>query len=326
MLVSFTFSTMIYRVLASEVERFERAQRFRIEHRILDNPLIPGGAYTLPPLPRNSELLEESKSRILMTLIVINTAIFFSSGALGYILSGKTLKPIGDMVDEQNRFISDASHELRTPLTSLKSAFEVHLRNSNRTLPDADTLVGESITEVNKLQTLSESLLTLAQYQSTNVQTHFERLQVSELLKEAIHKIMPIVKQKKIMIDHAHTSISVYGDRYGLTDLIVILLDNAVKYSPHKSTIDIRTQKTDGHILITVTDHGAGIARSDLPHIFDRFYRADIARSKTRYDGYGLGLSIAKKIASIHTGSITVKSTAGKGSTFTVRLPIRQAA
>ena len=145
-MVSLSFSTIIYRSYSDEVERFERTQRLRFAIRF----------------ERPTDLLEDSKHRVLMTLIYINGLIFVTSAGLGYFLAGRTLKPIEEMVEEQNRFIADASHELKTPLTSLKTAFEVYLRDKNGTLPDAKMIITESITEVNKLQFLSESLLKLA--------------------------------------------------------------------------------------------------------------------------------------------------------------------
>jgi signal transduction histidine kinase len=241
---------------------------------------------------------------------------------LGYILAGITLRPIKSMIDEQNRFISDASHELRTPLTSLKSAFEVYLRGKKPTLPEARKLVGESVTEVDKLQSLSESLLEIAQYQKPGRHVIFTQLSVTEIIRDAIRKVYIQAKQKQITITPKTESISAKGNKYGLTDLFVILLDNAVKYSNKKGAVSISSHKADGYYEVSVLDNGVGISKQDLPHIFDRFFRADNARSKTGTTGYGLGLSIAKQIADTHKGSIQVISEPGRGSTFTVRLPI----
>ena len=317
MCVSLLFSFIIFKVESNEIDRFERIQRLRIERRL--NQFQP------PPfqIPTNNpELLEETKQRLLIMLAVINLGILFISGGLGYVLAGRTLKPIKEMMDEQNRFISDASHELRTPLTSLKSAFEVYLRNKQPTIPESKTLVKESINEVNKLQSLSDSLLQLAQYQTPNGNAKLEKLSVPQVIKEAIHKITPIAKQKEITIEYTPIEIIIKGNKYGLIDAIIILLDNAVKYSPDKSKVTVKTETVKNFVLISVKDNGIGINEKDLPNIFDRFYRADITRSKSHIAGYGLGLSIAKKIVDLYHGSISVKSKLGKGSNFTVRLPL----
>ncbi len=326
MALSIMFSVAIYQGLSNEVERFERMQRFRIERRLQEGTLFPGD--TLPrrtpaTIPiTNPELLEETKHRILLMLVAINCGIFALSGGLGYILAGRTLMPIKDMMDDQNRFISDASHELRTPLTSLKSAFEVYLRSSRPSVKEAKTLVRESISEVNKLQSLSESLLQLAQYQKPNGYLVFEKVSLRHVIEQAIHKIQPLAKEKEIAVHYDEADNEIEGNVYGLVDLVVILLDNAVKYSPRSKNVVIKTEKTDGSILLWVKDNGCGISEKDVLYIFDRFYRADSARSKSGTNGYGLGLSIAKKIVDAHNGSISVESKPNKGATFLVKLPI----
>jgi len=318
MLVSSMFSVVIYRLLTTEIARFERLQRTRIERRITD--------FMPPPFQfpeASAQLMEETKQRILLMLVFINCGIFVFAGILGYILAGKTLEPIREMMDEQNRFISDASHELRTPLTSLKSAFEVYLRSNTPTAKEAKTLAQESIIEVNKLQSLSESLLNLAQYEKPNGSMQFETINISHAIKSAIKKIELKAKQKNVRISTSLQNISIQGNLYGLTDLFTILLDNAVKYSHDKSSIYIQTKKIDREEEVLVIDEGIGILKKDISHIFDRFYRADNARSKNQTGGYGLGLSIAQKIATIHNGSIRVISNIGKGSTFVVQFKFR---
>jgi two-component system sensor histidine kinase CiaH len=317
MLVSGMFSVVIYRMLSSEIERFDQLQRTRIERRMPE---------TVPPfhIPEMTpELLTETKQRILLMLAFVNCGIFVFAGLLGYVLAGKTLAPISEMMDEQNRFISDASHELRTPLTSLKSAFEVYLRSRAPTIDEAKTVVSESIEEVNKLQSLSESLLDLAQYEKPNGSMPFETINLSRVIRGAIKRVESKAKQKTIHIAPSLRNISIQGNAYGLTDLFTILLDNAVKYSHENGTIRILMKKTDHAVDVSIQDNGIGISVSDIPHIFNRFYRADNARSKNQTGGYGLGLSIAQKIVSIHNGSIHVTSNIGKGSTFIVHLPVQ---
>ena len=320
MAISVMFSIIIYRDLSQEINRFEQIQRFRIERRLLENFPAPPPS----PLPTaNPELLNETRHRIFLMLIVVNGIIFFVSGGLGYILSGQTLRPIKNMMDEQNRFISYASHELRTPLTSLKIAFEVYLRGKNPTPQEAKTLVTESIDEVNKLQSLSESLLQLAQYEKPLEQKVFEKTSLTQVVTQAIKKIKPIADSKKINVTSKIQEVTVKGNKDSLIDCLVVLLDNAVKYSNKGAGgISVIVRKSDDEANISVTDHGIGISNQDLPHVFDRFYRADSARLKSTAGGYGLGLPIAKKIIDTHRGTIQVKSKINAGSTFTIRLPV----
>lgn len=325
MCVSVTFSAVIYKVLTREVERFARAQRFRIEHPP-QNGIIPRMELLENTKPAiyaalDPDLISETNRRILWSLITLNGIIIMLSGGLSYLLAGRTLDPIKQMIDEQNQFISDASHEFRTPLTSLKSALEVNLRDKHLTLEQSKKIMAENILEVNNLQSLSDSLLQLAQFQTPHARQLFESVDVRNVIKDAIGKIQSLAHAKKITIHSKIMHATVWGNPYSLVDLIVIILDNAIKYSDVNSTISIETSKKDNYTIIRVTDHGCGIAPDDMTHIFDRFYRADTARSKSGTNGYGLGLSIAKQIVNLHQGTIQATSMLKKGTTFTVTLP-----
>ncbi len=319
MLISISFSVVIYNVLTSEVDRYSRIQKTRIERRLHEGDYFPSITIMDP------ELIEEIKQRIVVILVAVNTAIFILSGGLGFILAGRTLMPIQDMLDEQNRFITDSSHELRTPLTSLKSALEVNLRDTDLTLHDAKIVMTESIQEINKLQLLADELLLLAQYQTSNEYATIQKLSLNEITKEVVHAMEPLAILKNITMKNSTKDIMIEGNKEGLTKLLTILLDNAIKYSTENKSIHIDTKRTDGSITISVQDEGIGIPKKDIPHIFDRFYRTDGARSKTNTGGYGLGLSIAKQIVDIHHGEIAAQSREHKGTTILVRLPARQA-
>lgn len=296
MAVSLTFSAVIYRGLTNEIYRVERRRR-----------------------DTNFELVEEARHRILIMLVLVNGGILVISGGLGYLLAGRTLAPIKEMVDEQNRFISDASHELRTPLTALKSSMEVSLRDKKIALADAKTLIAESIGEVNKLQTLSDSLLQLAQFQKPNGGVRLESLSLADVAREVVHKIQPLATQKRIVIKTDMENINVKGDKFGLIDLVTILLDNAIKYSPEGKSVTVKILRKNGAAQVIVKDQGLGISEKDLPHVWDRFYRADTSRTE---DGYGLGLAIAQKIAETNGVTLSVESQLNKGSIFTASFQI----
>jgi len=306
MAISVSFSIVIYKVDINEVERFDRIQRTRIERRL-----------TFPGAQFDPQLIQETEKRIVINLIIINFAIACFSGTGGYFLAGITLKPIKEMVDEQNRFISDAAHIIGTPLTSLKTAMEVYLRDKKPNLDEAKVLVKESITEVDKLQVLSGSLLQLAQYEKPENHIKLEIVSLEDLIKIAVPKINPLAKQKNITIETKIKNYKIKANKYAMIDLFVILLDNAVKYSPKNSKVNIVTKKSDEFINISVTDHGIGIDKKDIPHIFDRFFKGSNTAK-----GYGLGLSIAKKIVDTHHGYISIESELNKGSAFTICLPI----
>lgn len=308
MLISISFSGVIYRVLTSELNRVARIQGSRAGNFLPHPPAI------------DEDLVRETKDRLILFLTVVNIIILGTSAVSGYFLAGKTLDPISKMLDEQKRFVSDASHELKTPLTSIKTEIEVALRDRNLNLENAKELLKSNIDEVNKMQKLTNYLLELNRFQSGNGNLSFSRINLKVVLKKAIEKIEKLAEAKNIKITKKLQNTSVSGNEESLVELAVILLDNAVKYSPQGKEIIVRTVKTTTAGIMEFKDSGVGIKKEDLPHIFERFYRADTSRSKEKTDGYGLGLSIADGIAKLNNGSIKVESKEGKGSTFTVRI------
>jgi len=315
MLVSFFFSLIIYRSACAEMDRFAKAQRQRYIRQMLRFE---------PPAPidvlMDDDLMNQAKHRIFIFLALINITILAGAGGLGYFLAGKTLFPIALMIEEQNRFVSDASHELRTPLTALKSSLEVNLRDRNLTLEQAKKLITESIDDVNRLEKLSNSLLELSRYDA-HQDLQFEKVPIRKTLNEAVKKIRPLSIKKEVVIKSRIEDLYVKGNPYKLIELFVVLLDNGIKYSDKGKKIMVTAKKTDHKVIVAVTDEGMGINEKDIPNIFDRFYRASASRSRRDPGGYGLGLSIAKKIVENHKGTINVKSKLGKGTTFTVILP-----
>lgn len=299
MFISIAFSFVIYHGMMNEVRRFSRIQRIRIE-RI------------------DKDILDEIKQRIVIELGMINVFIFITSGALGYFLAGKTLHPIQEMVEEQNQFISDASHELRTPLTALKSSLEVNLRDKNLSIDDARKIMSENIEDVNNLQKLSDSLLNLSQYQKPFFLLNTRDVSLNTCINKAVERVAPLARQKQILLKTNIEKLNIDGVEDELINLFVIILDNAIKYSAKKTSIKIIAKKINNQIVIKIEDHGIGIEKKDLPFIFNRFFRADQSRSKTKIIGYGLGLSIAQNIVKNHYGKITVTSTIKKGTTFKI--------
>jgi len=317
MLISVSFSLVIFKVQIDEVERFARAQRMRLDRQMPQDSFIP-----FEPLQLDQDLMIEMENRLMVNILIINVFILVASGISGYLLAGKTLRPIKEMVDEQDRFISDSSHELRTPLTSLKSSMEVALMDKKLSLSDARKLISENIDDVNRLQKLSDSLIQLTRKNSKQG-LKIDIVSSKEVIESAIRQIKSQADKKKIQIKTRIKNIKFEGDQEKLTNLLVILLDNAVKYSFEKKSVNIKTWKTKRFIHFTVIDQGIGIAEKDIPHIFDRFFRADTSRSKNKISGYGLGLSIAKMIVEQHHGNISVKSNTEKGTIFSVRVPVR---
>lgn len=311
MVISIFFSAAIYRALTFELDRFERVQRLRIENQLPEGP-----PPALRPFRLDPDLVEETKERLKIILTIIDVIILAGAAMAGYFLAGRTLRPIKEMVDDQSRFITDASHELRTPLTALKSEIEVNLRAKKLTLAQAQKLLKSNLEEVDKMEQLSNYLLALSRYQDGQGNPAFTSVNLQAVAEKAWLKIMPLAKAKKITIEKQLKDVQVKGNEISLVELAVILLDNAVKYSQPGGKIILTTKPKKKKAILTVQDFGAGIKPSELPYIFDRFYRADSSRSKERATGYGLGLAIAKNIAETHRGRIAVDSQPQRGSLF----------
>lgn len=317
MTISLLFSFAIYTSITAEYHRFEKMQ-VRVQEELQEGnilPFPPPGHFIRVARP-DPAFIQSARDRLLITLVLINLGILGFSGAAGYFLAGRTLKPIQKMVDEQKRFVTDASHELRTPLTSLRSEIEVGLRNKNLHMNDAKRLLESNLEEVINLQTLSDNLLELAQNGRFVDPKNFEKVSLKIAVKNAIKRVEPLAKSKEITIVDKIGKHIIYGIPDRIVELFVILLDNAIKYSSNNKEVTIASQANDKQVAVEVRDQGIGIAEADLVHIFERFYRVSKSRTKTTASGYGLGLSIAKKIVAAHNGIIVVESKLGKGSIF----------
>jgi two-component system sensor histidine kinase CiaH len=263
--------------------------------------------------------LDEDKQHLKDRLVLFNIFILVGGGVISYALARRTLEPIEEALESQKRFTGDASHELRTPLTAMQTEIEVALRDKNLSKKEATDLLRSNLEEVSKLKALSEGLLQLA---SANTINTSQAVSAKEVVATAVSRAEKAAKFKDISLIVSGKDLTIRGNQESLVDLVSILLDNAIKYSHAGTKVSITSSKNDKTGLISVTDQGQGIEAGDLPHIFERFYRADTSRHKADTGGYGLGLAIAKRIADIHNGSIEVKSTPNKGSSFNIHIPL----
>ncbi len=318
MIVSIFFSVAFYKSSTEEIQRVIHHIERRQQGSLDKTPLLPPDFHSVVTV----QDLEESEQHVLFVLIIINMVIFIFSGAGGYFLAGRTLDPIKTMVDEQNRFITDSSHELRTPLTALRSEMEASLLQEKISEEEFRKLIKSNLEEVQSLQLLSDNLIKLSQFESINGDGNKEEISLLAIINSAIKKVSSMSNKKHISIENKIKDCVVTGDKNRLIELFVIFLDNAIKYSPKNTVIKVQSDVQDHNVSILIIDQGVGIAKEDLQHIFDRFYRTDKSRSKTDASGYGLGLSIAKKIVEVHKGTISVESKQQKGTTFIVQLPI----
>jgi heavy metal sensor kinase len=222
------------------------------------------------------------------------------------------------------QFTADASHELRTPLALMRTTTEVSLRTS-QTVADYREAHKEILAELENTSSLVEKLMLLARADAGVEALQRAPVNVAQCLRDACKdgQILAQAKQLKFAADIDAQDLVVQGDSQALHRLFLILIDNAVKYTAAGGSVTLGLRRSNGSAVTEFRDTGIGISAADLPHIFDRFYRADKARTRD-FGGVGLGLSIARWVAEAHRGSIEVQSTPGAGSVFRVRLPLQQ--
>jgi heavy metal sensor kinase len=220
------------------------------------------------------------------------------------------------------RFTADASHELRTPVAFIRSASEISLRK-DRPAEDYRKALQQILAESERTTELIESLLTLARADAGKAELRREPLNLAEVVSAACEQARVLAAQKGVGFHTAAVSepVMVSGDRSSLRRLLLILLDNAVKYTPAAGRISAELRRNGAHAILEVTDTGVGIPPDDLPHIFERFYRSDKARSRDS-GGAGLGLALAQWIVTAHQGTVQASSEMGRGSRFVVTLPL----
>lgn len=265
------------------------------------------------------EQFQAGRARILANLFYFNIAALGIGGTGSYFLARRTMQPIQDAMEAQNRFTADASHELRSPLAAMKTEIEVALRTKKLSSAEVRPLLASNLEEIDRLTRLAEGLLTLAH---ENNPSDLKPVQFDKAVQAAGERLAPLAKAKDIRLDFVLTPATVKADIDSLEKIIGILVDNAIKYSPNGSAIALELTRKGNQATLAIADQGVGIKSEDLPHIFDRFYRADTSRTKNKINGHGLGLSIAKKLVGQLGGHITATSQPGQGSTFRLNLPV----
>ncbi len=265
-------------------------------------------------------------ARVLAVLLPAGLGLALAGGRW---LAGRAIRPIEEALAASRRFTADASHELRTPLAALRTEVEVALRRE-RAPEEYRATLASVLEEAERLSALSARLLDLARADRPGgLPLEREAVALDALARDVCERLRPVASERGVALAGAapgeragatavEDGFTVDGDRARLRELLENLVDNALKYTGAGGRVDVRLGRARGAIALEVADTGAGIAPEHLPHIFERFYRADPARGR---GGAGLGLSIVRAIVDAHGGSVDVGSEVGKGTTFTVHLP-----
>ena len=265
--------------------------------------------------------LDARSSQLFDNLIYFNIAVLVGSCLASYILARRTLRPIEAAHQAQIRFTADASHELRTPLTAMKADTEATLMRGSDDVVLLRRTLNDNLEDIKKLYKLTDHLVEVSRYDSKTVISK-QNVDLKVIIEDVLKQLNRQIKDKKLIVKVESDPIQIYGDARGLHQLITIVLDNAVKYVKPKGKLSLILTQKNKQLVLIIKDNGIGIPASDLPHIFERFYRSkNVGISKRKTKGYGLGLPLAKEIVELHNGSIEVQSSELKGTTVTVVLP-----
>jgi signal transduction histidine kinase len=297
LLVSVGFSMVVYKITSNEINR-EMPQRVGIV-------VFQGRRVNVEKMI--TERNAETRQRLLAELIIANILIVSLGVIASYFLARWTLKPVHEAYEAQTRFVSDASHELRTPLAAIMMENEVLLRDKSTTKEELTKQIESNLEEVQKLQRLTSYLLSL----SKNDPLLLSELDLKNVITEAVANLTPLAKSKKIEIKTKVSASTIKAEAGALQNIVNILLENAIKYSPASSKIKVAADDNS----ISISDEGCGISATDLPHIFERFYRSEKSRTS---EGYGLGLSLAKSLAEKMDMKIIAENNPDKGAIFKI--------
>jgi signal transduction histidine kinase len=269
-----------------------------------------------------------AESRLLSTLFLVllvgGVAALLAALAAGYFYAGRALVPIRESIDRrqaalqrQREFAANASHELRTPLTVIGASVEDLKRNRRSRVEDVGEAIGDIEAEVRHMTALVEDMLLLARTDSGVVQLDRVPLDLGDIAAEAASMLVTLGQERGVAVVLDPLPAPVSGDPLRLRQLVTILVDNAIRHSPARSTVSVWVRPETGGALLQVDDHGPGVKPEDLPRLFERFWRADNAPA----GGTGLGLAIAKWIVDQHGGTIGAFNRPDDGASFWARLP-----
>ncbi len=264
-----------------------------------------------------TQVVANAQHRLQTILLIMDGLVVFLAAGVSYYVAGKALQPVENAYTAQKKFAADAAHELRTPLTIMKTGAETVLAGGSR--EEYEKYIQDSLEESEFLAGVVNDLLFLAR--SANNKTNFSSLDLGELVRKQAQFMMPYAKTKNVALTCLPAGrIIVNGNPDHLRRLLNNLIKNAIDYNRENGKVEVSLRESKDRVTMQVADTGVGIGAPDLDRVYDRFYKADPARSGAG-GGAGLGLSIAKEIVEAHKGKLDVKSTPSEGTLVTVQLP-----
>lgn len=310
MFFSIAFSISNYRIATMENQAIFRRQMGVL--RDIPSPrLIPG--YNIDNIIEEQRMeLDKSNQKILMRLISLNVGVLIFGYICSYYLARRSLEPIKESNKRLSTFASDASHELRTPLTSLKASTELNIIEKD--IDKIKASLHENLNEINSFEYLINRILLSAE-SSNIIKSNAVSIDLDKIVDSVISSLEPKINANGIKIIKKIGKNKIHTDKTILTQILNEVIDNAIKYSPHNSSITIKSTKKGGHHIISIIDQGIGINKNDINKIFNKFYRGEKSRSS---GGYGIGLSLVSDYVKMLGGRIKINSVENEGTTFSL--------
>lgn len=284
----------------------------------------PGNNHQTVYVGKDVTALYNGLDKATTIMAILGLLALLIATVVGHILSGKAMIPLRAAYEKQRQFAADASHELRTPLAVVMASADLLENDPSIKSPFLKQVIADVRDEVKKMTKLVSDLLIVARSDNKALKLKPTKFDLGAVVAQTARLMQPLAEQKKItLVAEEMPKNMIYADEQKIRQLILILVDNAVKYTPEGGCVTVHFCKAEkGKVAFAVADTGIGIAKEDQDKVFDRFYRVDKARSR-EMGGNGLGLAIAQEIVNMHRGNISLSSELGKGTTFVVTLRVR---
>ena len=259
---------------------------------------------------------------LIYTFLFVALIMFIIIYFISRFFANKSIQPVQEAFEKQKQFVADASHELKTPLAVINTNVDVLLSNKQDTIDSQSKWLNYIKSESERMAKLTNDLLYLTQTDNSNNKMIYSKFSMSEAVENIILTMEAVIFEHNLSLNYElEPALFIHGNDEQIRQVVMILLDNAIKYTNKNGTISIALNKQNTDIILSITNTGEGIALEHLKKIFDRFYRTDKSRSR-QLGGYGLGLSIARAIVDQHSGKIYAESTVNEKTTFFVKLPL----
>ena len=288
--------------------------------RVVSVPLFESGEMSaIIQAAQSRQVVRGIVVRLVLILVSVGLVALLLAGVGGLFISGRAMRPIRSALHRQRAFVGNASHELKTPLTLIKLNAELVARKP--TSPRNRKVIEDQLSEIDRMNTLVSDLLVLARLDADKLGVSCETFDLAKIIAETADRFILRAAEEEILLDiDLPGELTALGDPRWTGQILAALLDNAMRFTPSGGRVDIAGRTDDGRVEASVTDTGPGISSEHLPHVFERFYRADTARRRSS-GGTGLGLAIARDLAAIQGGEVVARNVKNGGASFTLSLP-----